>query len=392
MQSSAAATRAKTWMIEKALPLWRENGVDRQRGGFVESLTLTGAPDYHAVRRLRVQARQIYVFSHAHDLGWDGDGDGAALAAEGFDYLVDRGWRADGEPGWVHRLTPSGKIDDSRRDAYDHAFVLLACAWAYRATGDTQILGVARQTLDYLDEAMGAENGGWLEGAPHQGPRRQNPHMHALEAFLALHEATGDDVWLARARQIFTLFETHFMCADTGRLTEYFEDDWRPANGAHHDRYEPGHHAEWVWLLRRYAEASGTGTERQADALYDYAVKRGIDPKNGLLWDEVSDGGQVRRASQRCWPQTELLKARLARIEAGHNGAARDNAEATIDALLDRYLAVSPEGGWMDCFDAKGRPAADAIPASTLYHLMCAFAEADRVLNATNVTNFQEDS
>lgn len=380
MRSSAAATRAKDWMIDKALPLWRERGVDPGRGGFVERLTLQGKPDYHAIRRLRVQARQIYVFSHASILGWDSGG--KTLAANGFDYLVDRGWRADGEPGWVHLLTPEGKIEDPRRDAYDHAFVLLACAWAYRATGDSQILDVAEETLAYLDEAMGAKNGGWLEGAPHSGPRRQNPHMHALEAFLALYQATGEQRWLDRALDIFKLFEAHFMCGESGRLTEYFEDDWRPANGAHRDRYEPGHHAEWIWLLHRYAQETGADTADHAAALYDYAVNRGMDRDSGFFWDEVTGTGEVRRASRRCWPQTELLKARLARIEAGANGEAREEAEATLDALMDVYLTPQPEGGWMDRFDAEGRPAADSIPASTLYHLMCAFAEADRVLNA----------
>ncbi len=380
MSDTDVATKARRWTIEAALPVWLEKGIDRRRGGFVERLHMDGEPDADAVRRLRVQARQIYVLAHAAHLGWNDQAKTAALS--GFEHMVSRGWKRDGAPGWVHLLEPSGAVADARRDAYDHAFVLLACAWAHRASGDSQILGLARETLDYLDEAMGAPNGGWLEGDPHEGPRRQNPHMHMLEAFLALYEATKDRAWLSRAHDIHALFEERFLCAESGRLREYFADDWTPANGAHANRYEPGHHMEWVWLLGKYGALSGKDVGAQADALYDYAIRHGRDPASGFLWDEIGPDGALKQATRRCWPQTELLKARLARIEAGHNGAARDEAETALGGLLDSYIAPGPRGGWVDRFDARGEPAADYVPASTLYHLFCAIAEADRVLGA----------
>jgi mannose/cellobiose epimerase-like protein (N-acyl-D-glucosamine 2-epimerase family) len=51
--------------------------------------------------------------------------------------------------------------------------------------------------------------------------------------------------------------------------------------------------------------------------------------------------------------------------------------------LLERYLAHTPHGTWMDAFDADGRPVATTIPASTLYHLFLAFAEVLRVSEAS---------
>lgn len=378
MSASGIVEEARNWLRGTALPVWLDRGIDKRRGGFVERLHMDGEPDAEAVRRLRVQARQIYVLCHAAHLGWSGEAEAAALS--GFDYLVSKGWRRGGEPGWVHLLEPSGAVADARRDAYDHAFVLLACAWAYRISGDSQILGVARETLDYLDTAMGAPNGGWLEGHPHTGPRRQNPHMHMLEAFLALYEATEDPAWLERASKIHTLFETHFLCPDSGRLTEYFNDDWSPANGACADRYEPGHHMEWVWLLGRYGVLTGADVQAQAAALYEYAASHGRDRASGFLWDEISAAGALKQPTRRCWPQTELLKAHLARAESGQDGAAREMAEAALAGLMEHYIAPAPRGGWIDRFDAKGAPAAEHVPASTLYHLFCAIAEADRVL------------
>ena len=39
-------------------------------------------------------------------------------------------------------------------------------------------------------------------------------------------------------------------------------------------------------------------------------------------------------------------------------------------------------GGWMDQFDAAGKPLTEFVPASTFYHVFCAIAEADRALGA----------
>ena len=52
--------------------------------------------------------------------------------------------------------------------------------------------------------------------------------------------------------------------------------------------------------------------------------------------------------------------------------------DVTLADLTRRHFltGVLP-GGWMDRLDAEGRPAADFIPASTLYHLLGAVAELD---------------
>ena len=62
--------RILSWLREDALPLWSSAGLDGGAGGFFDDLTADGDPLQNAPKRLRVQARQIYVFSHAHLLGW----------------------------------------------------------------------------------------------------------------------------------------------------------------------------------------------------------------------------------------------------------------------------------------------------------------------------------
>ncbi len=57
--------RFRERIVQKALPLWAAAGFDAERGSFVERLTLEGMPLVSTPRSAMVQARQIYVFSHA---------------------------------------------------------------------------------------------------------------------------------------------------------------------------------------------------------------------------------------------------------------------------------------------------------------------------------------
>ncbi|MCG8440231.1 MAG: AGE family epimerase/isomerase, partial [Caulobacterales bacterium] len=192
--------RLRSWLMDDALPLWAERGVD-ERGAFYEGLTLEGQPDREAVRRFRVQARQIYVFSHAAEMGWSGPA--SEIVQRGLSHFAD--WRAE-NGGWPHLLTPDLGVQDATFDAYDQAFALLAFAWAHKLTGDRQLITLADETLAALDATLGdPATGGYWDTPARALPRRQNPHMHLLEANMALHDATGEARYLDRARGIVEL-------------------------------------------------------------------------------------------------------------------------------------------------------------------------------------------
>ena len=67
------------------------------------------------------------------------------------------------------------------------------------------------------------------------------------------------------------------------------------------------------------------------------------------------------------------------RLTFGGPAYHRARIREAVDLLLDRYLAIEPRGGWIDRLDREGRPAADTIPASILYHLLVGFTELLRL-------------
>ena len=115
-------------------------------------------------------------------------------------------------------------------------------------------------------------------------------------------------------------------------------------------------------------------------ALYEHAMTHGRDAKTGFLMDEISSDGQPRRSSHRLWPQTELIKAQVARYAQGDQMAALAAAQ-TMNALMDHYIDQAQQAGaWVDQLDAGGEILNASAPASTFYHLVTAISEMDRVL------------
>lgn len=360
-------------IIDHCLPLWSTEGWDRTSGGFVERLDEYGRADQASPRRVRVQARQIYCFAKAAQMGWYPKGRKVAL--KGLEYLLTKGKSPDGRPGFVHLLTPDGGVLDARRDTYDLAFVILALASLYTLDNDAQIRSEMDASCHFLETQLRSPHGGFHEGLPASMPRRQNPHMHLFEAMIAAFDATHDTVFQNRAGDIFSLFLANFYDKQKQVLGEYFEEDWSKIEPI---TVEPGHQAEWVWLLKGFQRITGCPTGRYRTELLTSAM-RYRDERTGCLVDEGDAAGRIRRQTRRLWPQTEMAKAWIAQTEAGEAGAEAE-ARAALARMELHYLRHPIAGGWYDQFDRNGVSLVTTIPASSFYHVLCAVAEAEQVL------------
>ncbi len=363
-------TDIRRYLLETLLPFWAERAWDAAEGGFVAELDMAGAPQPEPMRLCLVQSRCLYVFSHAALLS---DADWARRAAQrAFDFMTARLRHENGLWVAAAEARPGGGRDE-RIDFYDQAFVLFSLAWRHRACGDPEALALAGETALALDRVLGDPvHGGWLESPDGALPRRQNPHMHLLEALHALFEATGDRHWLDRANAVVALFHDRFFEASTGSLREFFAADLAPAARAPGDLREPGHHMEWVWLLLHHHRLTGdAGVLAPARALYDSACRHGVDA-SGHLVETMTAQGEVIDAAHLLWPQTEAVKAALARHEM--LGCDLAPARAFLDAL---WRAHVPADGplWINRASPGGAPLGDRVPTRLLYHLVLCLAE-----------------
>lgn len=378
----AASAAALAWLWEKAWPFWLARGIDRlengQAVGFHEYLSLDDHRCAADFRRLRVVTRQTYVFSEALAAGLAEAEEAVAL---GLGYLRRHAFDPDGGYHWRFDLT--GNVIDPRRDLYDHAFVLLALATAMRARPDPVLRAEALALDAYLHDVFPHPEGGYGESLPPSLPRRQNPHMHLLEACLAAAEAFGDFPFLERADAIVDLFLTRMLQRVDGALPEYFDSGLVPHREEGRFLVEPGHHSEWVWLLDWYAQRrAAAGRPALVDlpeaiaTLTRFTDRFGIHPETGALMDVLWSDGTVASAGQRLWPQTERLKAEILRP---------DREESRIlqaYAVLERYIAPAPAGLWLEQRLPDGSFSPSPAPASSLYHLTSALTVSAKVLGS----------
>jgi len=348
------AEASRKWLTEAMLPLWSTAGFDERTDQFVEALTPAGEPVVEP-RRTLVQGRQMFVVCAGGRLGWTGPWRERASAVG--EALLARGRSKAGD--WIYSFDARGAPADTRSDLYTQAFVIFGLAEAGRALQRSDFTAAASATSERLETQWADPAGGFFEGdfAPHPG--RQNPHMHLLEAFLALHAATGDPADLARAERVADLFMTRLLAA-SGHIPEEFDVDWEPiaAGGL-----APGHQFEWAWLLDRLHRAGGRDRSEAVKGLVAFGERYGVDSA-GFALDEIWPDGSVKSAEARLWPQTERLKAALMRFD--------DEAAAQAAGALNAYLDVPVPGTWRDARLAGGGWRSGPAPASSAYHIISA--------------------
>ncbi len=376
--------RIENWLCRRALPLWTTVGWDEVHGGFHDRIAradgtavLVGDDGSPMPKRARVQARQIYVYSHAAMIGLDEKA--RDRAAAGFAFLTGHYWHKSG--GWIYSCGRDGQPLVSDRDLYEQAFALFSLAWYFRVSGDASALEWAVRTAAFLDESkLDTDHGGYWDEKTGALPRCQNPHMHLLEAWLALYAATGEQVWLDRATTIIELFERSFFDEKSATLGEFFDWTWAPAAGVTGQIIEPGHHYEWVWLLAQYSAASGRDMDQLGERLYNFAGTYGID-SDGLVFDAVLRDGTLHDDKKRLWVQTEALKAATARYEATGDMATARRVDGLLGQLFGHYLDEA-NGGYEEHLSRDRMGLKDFAPASSFYHVFLALAEILRVFGA----------
>lgn len=370
------------WFTTQAMPLWSTAGTDWVQGGFAEKLDAQGSP-VDEPRRTRVVARQIYVFSVARKLGWQGDA--PRWVTHGLDFLLTRLRQPDGT--FASSVTPDGQVVNARFDLYEQAFALFAMATAYRLdpAQHAHLRDVSARLLVALRSGWAHPAIGFEESSPPSVPLRSNPHMHLFEAALQWAEGTNGGPWRALADELATLALRHLIDAPSGLVTELFAADWGHMPGADGTLAEPGHQFEWGWLLIRWARQhpnpqhpDAVAALAAAQRMVALAEAHGLDRERGIAINELNTDLSVRDANAKLWPQTERVKAWVAMAQRAQTGGDQTALAQALQAAtaamagLRAYLHHPVPGGWQEVWRADGTWQPEPVRASSLYHIVCA--------------------
>ncbi len=366
------------------VPKWHAAFSD-SNGGFYERLGKGFKPILTGQRRLVSQCRQLSIYSDYVARGQRGIDKKALTHA--FDYIVSRYF--DETTGlWHFSLNDGGQVQDDTCDLYAISFVIFSFSHYYKATGDERAKDYAMRTLQLIDGSFrsGARDG-LVEAVTSSGPkagltRRQNPHMHLLEACLFAYDTWKDSAYLDMATEMTDLFTHHFYDAKRTALVEFFEDDLKTPHAQKGAVLEPGHYFEWVWLLKKYEAAKGESQAFQTAclSLLNFANRHGWDSTYGGIYDGVDDAGHIITDTKRIWPFCEALKANALMLEhVDGRQDLKDRVAQMVDVFHEKYM--QERGFWTEWLNRDLSPAADYMPGTTPYHVYFGITETMDVLN-----------
>lgn len=385
-----ALATAIAWLDKSALPLWSNNGFDPQLGLFHERLDFSGHPVADLPRRLMVQCRQISVLAHATLRGRI---DARTKVEAVFQRLVDLYYHPDEASRWHFSITPQGKPHDGRCDSYTLAFLVFALSWLYRLNPSQDYLDYADEIFELFDGPLASPAGGVINGikngcaAEPEATLSQNPNMHLLEACISLYQAAARPQDLGRAQRLVELFADKMFLHKHKALPEIHDSFWGVMNldSGSEDAawYEPGHHFEWIWLLRQHQKVSAANHDELVRELEIRPLQEGVD-SSGLAIERVEVSSKLATASCRLWGTCEYLKACASEAENNPVDFSlwQDRARLALEGLQAVFLSPSRSGLWFDRVDAQGKVLSSDVPASSLYHISFAFAECERVFSS----------
>ncbi|HEY0900490.1 MAG TPA: AGE family epimerase/isomerase [Micavibrio sp.] len=386
-------------LLQRWVGKWYEAFPDPKLGGFYERLSKGFRPRMVGNRRLLTQCRQLAIYSHAATTGLIRfKPDLPAI----FERMVDKYYVPE-TGGWRFSLGDDGNPADNTYDLYSLTFVIFSLSHYFRATKDARAKEHADAMLAFIEKNFTLPGKpGYAEALdmqlkPINRQRRQNPHMHLLEACLFAEETWPEDAhdaadvagavsYTRMSDKLVDLFYQHFFVPEKNMLCEFFTEDLRPDPGNGH-RVEPGHYFEWVWLLKKHAALRGDKTQHD-DAcirLLNWANKNGWDRVYGGIFDVLTPEGVVLTDTKRIWPFAEALKANALMMDTVDD---RDAIKARMNEMLDVFRSsyMQERGFWVEWLNRDLSPATDYMPGTTPYHVYFGIMETRAAIHARGDT------
>lgn len=369
----------RLWLLDQARGLFDffgQNALD-PAGGFFK-LGTDGTPLANPLREIHETTRMVHCFAMAHQLGLPG---AARMVDHGMDFLLNA-HRDSQNGGYFWGVTAAGDRPNPTKQAYGHAFVLLAASSA-RVIGHPEADRLLTDITDILltrfwDDAAGATteeyNSDWSEIGPYRG---QNSNMHLTEALMAAFEATADTRYLTMAERIADLIINRHARALDWRVGEHFTTGWqldrahagdpmfRPAG------HTPGHALEWARLLTQLWHLGGRRldwAQEAAEVLFLHTCDIGWDARTGGFYYTMDWENHPDRADRYWWPCAEGIAA-AAVIRASGGDARFEGWYRRIWDFVSAHVIDHRHGSWHPELDADMRPVGTVFTGKPdLYH------------------------
>jgi mannobiose 2-epimerase len=381
-------------LAERTIAFWIQHGPDATFGGFHGTLDRFGNPAAPDNKGLVQQARQLWTLSTWYERR-DPSPALEALAERQYDFLVEH-FVDEADGAFVLTVSRDGsRVVDARKQLYAESYALYALSTYGRVFGVPEATELALSRFESIDVTRhDAVFGGYDQrsdpGFKSPGAEKDtNTHLHLMEAFTALYEATGDERVGERLEEVTELI-ANTLRQDSNYVHSEFLLDWTPF-GTPVVSY--GHDLETSWLLLEAARVLGRANDPDLRAvayfIAENSATRGFDAARGGYFETGAPGAPAADLDKVWWVQFEAVAGLWWDFAIGGDPARLDQLERTvawIEAAED-----TPIGEWFAVTNPDGSASGSSNKADEYkesYHPMrsLVFVEdwiaADRALRA----------
>lgn len=326
-----------------------------------------------SVRGVVSQSRLLWVFSHAHLLGYSTPGrDYLKRAATGYSWLIDA--MLDREYGGFYWKTDvnRGPIE-SHKLLYGQSMAIYALVEYHRASGLTEPLDHACSVFEIVQQRFRDKvHGGWIEhcerdftpltctgerlpGMPDiVGFKSGDAHLHLMEALTELYAEVKDSSIREALVDSIELLCTHFYPPDVSESCEYRLPDWKPVTSDDASNLSHGHMVEFAWLLLHAQHTLGLPRDwDHFDTFVRHSLRYGFDHERGGFYFRGKPEEPACDTTKMWWVQAEGLSALTDAV--AHTDEYNTSLSQLVDWILSNQIR-SDDGVWIASTNAAGEP------------------------------------
>ena len=345
-----------------------------------------GTPWKDYKRETWITCRMAHVYSIGALLGYEGSGELTDAALRGLKgELYDKVYG-----GWYPGVTAEGAILPDKQ-CYAHAFVILAASSAMLAKreGAKELVEEALELFElrFWDDKEGLAADTWnTEFSVLDDYRGLNANMHTVEAFLAVADATGREIYRSRAgriiRRVISWAEDN-----KWRIPEHFTKDWKaepeynkecPDDPFKPYGATPGHGIEWGRLITQWALSVYKDDKQSldiyikaAEKLYGQAIGDAwaADGAPGIVYTTDWEGKPVIHDRMH-WTLAEAINTSAILYHVTKNKRYGADYEMFME-YLDKQVLDHVNGSWFHQMNEKGEVTGSVWPGkSDIYHAL----------------------
>jgi mannobiose 2-epimerase len=328
-----------------------------------------------SLRGVVSQARLLWVFSHAHLLGYStSQHDYLKAATHGYSYFIER--MLDREHGGCYWKTDvNGGVIEPHKILYGQSMTIYALVEYYRASRRSDALELACSLFEIVQQKFYDKvHGGWIEhcdrdfapltctgervpGMPDiVGFKSGDAHLHLMEALTELCAEAKDTPVRDALLETIELLCTKFYPPSVSASCEYRLGDWQAVVNDDLSAVSHGHMIEFAWLLLHAQQTLGLPQDwDHFKSLVDHSLRYGFDHQRGGFYFRGKADEPASDTPKFWWVQAEGLSALTDAVAQFDSNEYSEPLTKLAEWILN-YQIRSDDGVWIVSTDAGGRP------------------------------------